>query len=169
MYPIVTLLGGWRATIFASLAAILLGLCIYQGIRLNAEEEADKKRVVAELRAENELRQWKAFQEEKLTEAYSKIDTSYQKGKQDGKAEADALLASRSAGDVRLRDKWIREEYKGTVPGATPGSSVRITEARPVFSGEDEEFLVRLASEADEVVRQLQACQAITAADREKK
>ena len=84
---------------------------------------------------------------------------AYEKGKQDGKAAADSLRADRDAGRIVLRDKF-RCPAAAPVPGtANPGAGDH-GGAPAILSRPDEDFLVRLAAEADRNTRQLTTCQA---------
>lgn len=77
----------------------------------------------------------------------------------DAIAERDGLLADLRAGNLRLRDKFRCPSggVSGTAGSAAGGDGPE----GGVLSVEDQTFLVRLGAEADDVARQLTACQAI--------
>jgi prophage endopeptidase len=108
--------------------------------------------------------------ETKAREAYAAAVESLQQENRHAIAERDAVLADAAAGRLRLRDRF-------RCPTAQPAAGVPATAAGPVgrdapegafLSGADQEFLVRIGAEADEVTRQLQACQRILTEDRRK-
>lgn len=86
---------------------------------------------------------------------------AYQKGLKDGQTKKTAAIASVNDGSLVLRDKYAAScpESKAdpVQTNAAPGG--RDAETRPGLSRETSEFLVGLTSEADEVVKQLSACQ----------
>lgn len=165
---IIYFLGGVRATVFACLAVILAVMLGWQIVAKNNAQDKLADWKAADQTAQINLRKWKEARQQELYEAYNKIDSEYQRGVEDGKSQADQLLSDRKSGSVKLRDQFYCKEYKGTVPGAPGSSSLHIEEKRAVLSPKDEEFLVRIAAEADEVVNQLNACLAITEKDRKK-
>lgn len=99
-------------------------------------------------------------------QAMAAIDNAYQQGQADAKAESDRVIADLRAGNVRLRKRF-------TCPAASDlpaaGTSTGSSDAAQTggLQRDDAEFLVREAERADEVVRQLQACQAIVRKDRQ--
>ncbi|BCB28409.1 hypothetical protein SKTS_32950 [Sulfurimicrobium lacus] len=92
----------------------------------------------------------------------------YQEDLKHEKAAKDRVIADLRRGDLRLRIPVTcpvpaagdRTAALGTGPAGRDG------ETRAELSVEASEFLVGLASEADEVVHQLTACQAVVNADR---
>lgn len=97
------------------------------------------------------------------------VSNNYQQGLKHEKQKLNDAIASYRAGTISLRDKHAASDTPacagfaaeiGTGTGrrdATEGSQL----SQPLA-----EFLIGLASEADEVVQQLTACQAIVNADR---
>lgn len=89
----------------------------------------------------------------------TKIDEAYQKGLTHAKAKTDRTIAGLRAGNVRLRNELaaaacgMSADAAGT-GGGDGGAGADVWRA----AAED---LVRLADEADGVVRQLAACQAV--------
>ena len=100
----------------------------------------------------------------------AKASTAYQKGLQNGKAELDSAVARVHAG-YRLRDpgsSGSAANCPGDAPSAPSTATARRDgEAGTYLSSEASSFLLKLAGEADDTVRQLIACQAVVIADRE--
>jgi hypothetical protein len=71
--------------------------------------------------------------------------------------EKDAVIADLRAGNVRLRQRFTCPAPAVSEGSAAPGE--RDGGERSGLLEQDAEFLVRLAAEADERVKQLQACQ----------
>lgn len=95
------------------------------------------------------------------------IAVKYEQGKEDGKNELSTSIEHlRTA--IGLRDKRIAElnASNANVSSVASSSSSNNGEARPDISQADGEFYFKLASEADEVAKQLSACQAIVEEDR---
>lgn len=80
--------------------------------------------------------------------------------------EKERVVAAVRAGDRRLYVNAACPPGRDAVPGAQPAAGGRDGEARAELSREAAEFLVSLAGEADAVVQQLVACQAVIAAER---
>ena len=157
---LVALLGGWRATGFA-VVALMLGAALWvQNERLEAARvgraETEVARALAVAAAEHAARE----AEQTLQKAMNVADNQYQRGLKDGKAAADRLLADRDAGRVQLRDKF-RCPASVPVPGEPGTAGVGDGGEGAVLSRADQDFLVRLAEEADRNTRQLAACQAV--------
>lgn len=78
-------------------------------------------------------------------------------------AERDSLIRDLRAGRVRVRETLRCPSRMPEAAGRTPGSD----EAGGAYvSRENQEFFLRLGTEADNAARQLTACQAILAAER---
>lgn len=98
------------------------------------------------------------------------IEVQHYEKMQAAEAERDRLLAAVESGELRLRDRFTcPASGSGSVPGTVPGSAGSEPAQAGGLQQADVQFLVRFAHEADEVTRQLQACQAILASDRQKK
>jgi hypothetical protein len=104
-------------------------------------------------------------EEQTLADAVNVVDKAYQRGLTNGKAAADRVLADRDAGRLVLRDKFKCPAQRGPAQAAA-GTGSGDGQEGAVLSVEDQDFLVRLATEADDNVRQLTACQAVIEADR---
>lgn len=83
---------------------------------------------------------------------------AYEDVKQARKAELDSTLADLQSDNLRLRDRF-KACAKRRVPSATtaPGDDHGGEEGG--LSRQDEEFLIRIAAEANDVADQLSACQ----------
>lgn len=92
----------------------------------------------------------------------------YQKDLKHEKAAKDHAIADLRSGALRLRIPVACTKGACGSGATAPGTSAsgRDGETRAELSVEASEFLVGLASEADEVVHQLTACQAVVIADR---
>lgn len=92
----------------------------------------------------------------------------YQKDLTHEKATRDRVIADLRSGALRLRVPVTCAISTAGDSTAAAGASAagRDGETRAELSGAAAEFLVGLASEADEVVHQLTACQAVVTADR---
>ena len=92
----------------------------------------------------------------------------YQEDLKHEKAAKDRVIADLRSGALRLRIPVTCPNAAGGSGTAAPGSGTvgRDGETRAELSVEASEFLVGLASEADEVVHQLTACQVVVSADR---
>ncbi|WP_440216882.1 lysis system i-spanin subunit Rz [Chromobacterium piscinae] len=89
---------------------------------------------------------------------------AYEKDLEDGKLELQAALA-RHASALRLRQQQPAAG-RGDLPAITAGAGRRDGDAPADFSAAHGDDALRLAAEADDVVRQLSACQAIVGSDR---
>ena len=117
----------------------------------------------AESRAERIARR----EEHSRAEAVNHITAAYQKGIRDGQAAADDLRADVDSGRFVLRDRFRCPATQRAAGQVAASPRAGDGEARAVLSRSDQEFLIRIGAEADEVTRQLSACQAIVKADRE--
>lgn len=100
--------------------------------------------------------------------ALAAVSTQYQQELIHAKAEKDRVIAGLRTGAVRLRIP-IAGPLSTTGDRAAAlgtGTAGRDGETRADLSTAASEFLVGLASEADEVAHQLGACQAVINADR---
>lgn len=164
MTAVIALLGGFRATIwFAAMLALGTAAGI-QTWRLDhaqaAQAKAEKAAVAAQFAASEAARK----EEQSRVQAVDAIARAYERGKSDGKAAADHVLAGVADGTYVLRNKFRCPARAAAEAPAGPAVSGGAEGAG--LSGEDVQFLVRFAAEADDVVRQLTACQAVTEADR---
>jgi prophage endopeptidase len=110
-----------------------------------------------------------ARQTERLTaETLNQIAIQYEEDKTDALRERDAVIADLRAGNRRLRDPGAtRQPGLGGASGSATSPRQCDGPEAGELSGQTSEFLVGLMAEADEVVKQLTACQAVIRADRE--
>lgn len=171
-----------KITALLSLAATvgLLALLYFYGQhQFGQGEEAEKARWMAreniqlrEANAEiNQLNQQARDQERQHAEAVAHISTQLQEQLQHVKSQKDSVIADLRAGALRLRipvnTAAASPACSGIPSEAYASASGRDGETRADLSAEAAEFLIGLASEADEAVRQLTSCQALLQADRE--
>lgn len=93
----------------------------------------------------------------------NEISAKYQEEKANEKATYDRTIASLRAGTISLRDKYANSKpaaCAGITPDAFPTVGGHNGETGTELSQPVAEFLIGLTSEADEVVKQLSACQA---------
>lgn len=137
-----------------------------------AERSAWQSRASDELSIANakilELEEKYRQQEQDAADAIAIISSQYQRELQHVQAEKARILAGLRDGSIRLRiPDAAAESTAGSAPAQTGTSACGCDgSARaelPLAAGE---FLVGLASEADEVARQLGKCQAIIKSDR---
>lgn len=83
-----------------------------------------------------------------------------------GFEERDKTISDLRAGTRRVRDRFKCPAGQPTAGSGTPAAGGH-GGAQAGLSDNDAEFLVREASRADEVVRQLTACQAVIRSDRD--
>lgn len=150
------------------------GGAYWYGTNVGAEDErvAWQARSNTELNAANhriiELTETIRAKESEHTVQLASISARYQEELQNEKATADLVISELRAGTRKLRIPVASSgKARGSEAGAAsaaPGG--RDGETRADLSPEIAESLVGLASEADTVVRQLQACQAIIMQDR---
>lgn len=100
--------------------------------------------------------------ERRSAELVAAADSAYQKGIEDGKKSLDADVAAIHDGSKRVRDKF-RCPAPAKRPDPLPTASTAPGGGDEAPQGglqpADAEFLVRLGHEANDVVRQLTACQ----------
>lgn len=145
-------------------AIVLVALAIwsYGHLRYRAGVGAERARWEAAAAQERiQAEQAARAIEQRHAQELSKITTGLIAERNKGYEERDATIAGLRAGSLRLRDKFrCPAETAGAGPTAAGGDAAE----RTVLSREDQEFLVRLGSEADDVVRQLTACQGVVRA-----
>ena len=102
-------------------------------------------------------------------QALFNISLNYQKELNDANKQNKALTDAVRSGQLRLRDHNAAcQSASGSDPGTVgPGTSGRDGRTGAYLSTEAAEFLLGLAGEADAVVLQLKACQAVVVQDRQ--
>lgn len=99
----------------------------------------------------------------------SEIDTQYLKDLDHVKADKDHAIAAINAGTLKLRDPAATTSHEcgGSNPSQVTASPSHSDEkAGCELSAEASRFLLDLTSEADEVAKQLNACQSVVESDR---
>jgi len=100
--------------------------------------------------------------ERRSAELVAAADSAYKKGIEDGKKSLDADVAAIHDGSKRVRDKFrcpAPAKRPDPVPTASPAPGSGDEAPQGGLQPADAEFLVRLGHEANDVVRQLTACQ----------
>lgn len=118
------------------------------------------------------LQQEARDQERVHGQAMADIATQHQKDLKDARTEKDRVIADLRARNLRLRVPVVATASAACSggsagPEAGPGAGQRDGETTAELSEAAAEFFVGLASEADDVARQLSACQAVVIADRQ--
>lgn len=163
----------WRFK-WQALLVVALGLAMWQrdvanGLRADiaAHELADGR---ATREAVEEARQAEAdnrAKERTHNEKMAAIAAQFEQEREHALAEKDSVIADLRDGTLRLRTRLAAAAATGNLAaqaGASAGSG-----DGPEATGlrvEDAEFLVRESERADDVVRQLTACQAVIVSDR---
>lgn len=155
MYPLIKLLGGVRATVFAAgMAASLLtagGFAGYNYVLKNRLEQQQTDTLSALIKHQEEL----LTKEKEYQRIINDVRGQYAADKEQAIKERDATIAGLRNESIRLRKRFTCP----ALPASTGASAGSDGGEESGLLGEDAEFLVRFASEADEVVLQLQACQ----------
>ena len=99
------------------------------------------------------------------------ISAYYEESKRNDKVKNDKVVDDLNNGVIRLRDKYAKSTTcETTGPGRTgetaTGTGERPGETGTEFSTTAAKFLYELTAEADEIVEQLSACQAVVLEDR---
>jgi prophage endopeptidase len=97
----------------------------------------------------------------------AELDTHYQEVIQNEKQSADSIIADLRSGTIGLRKRLAAVSVSSSgVPCTAAGAGCGDDEATVGLQVADAQLLVRLAAEADAIVDQLNACQAVVKADR---
>lgn len=122
--PLIALLGGIRATVFAALALLALTVVGVQSWRLDTAQRdlarQDVKTLQADVRAARAVR----AEDRTRAEAVNHISAAYEKGKTDAQAAGDRVTADLRAGAVRLSRLWRGCEARAaglSAPAGDPG------------------------------------------------
>jgi len=151
---IIELLGGWRATAFAMLAA--LGWAGYgiASLRLTHAQDAMTAHLAADKAAQTAAELAARTRELQMATATAQISASYERGKSDAQTAADAVAAGLRAGTVRLRAQWRGCEASRVSNAAAAARELNAAEQSRADSAG---AIVRAASQCDAQVRGLQA------------
>jgi hypothetical protein len=157
----------WPAAVWRFKWQILLAIAIAAALMFYADaaqlRSAIGARDLADAQAAAQLSQDARAKETADARNLAAIGAAYEKGKEDGKAEFNAVRDDRDSGALVLREKF-KCPAPGVLPGAATAAGIGDGGSQAVLSEQDEDFLIRLSAEADEVTRQLKACQAVVAA-----
>jgi len=165
----------WLAALLLVMAAVYAIYAYGQqqfGLGEKAERAAWLARETTELRSANakikSLEEKYRQQERDAADAIAVISSQYQKDLNHVKTEKDRVIAGLRGGAFRLRIPVAAsvQACGGAASEAPASTGGRDGDARAELSIEASEFLVGLASEADEVTKQLGRCQDIIKADR---
>jgi uncharacterized protein YciW len=165
----------WRAgpyLIGAALVAALLGWVHHAGVvsttqRLDAQYGAQ----IAELHADADKQHAADLEAARTSEqahgqALTAIESNHLKAVHDEKAKFDRTITDLRAGTLRLRDNLTCAADSSSLPSAATGATLSLDAGKRGLQPEDVETLVRIAADADQVAHQLEAAQAVIAADR---
>lgn len=172
---------GWVLPLFYGLLAIAIGLSIYfygahqydLGRKLEAAEWMAREN--ASLVEANStiimLNREAREREQRHAQDIANVSAQYQEDLKYVKQQKDRVIADLRAGTQRLRIPIAASPAacSGITPEAFAAAGGRDGAARAELSGEAAEFLVGLASDADEIAHQLTRCQQIIKADRDQK
>lgn len=129
--------------------------------RVIAQNDADNAREIANREAAARR------EEQGKAETLRAIDKQTLQDKQNEIDSRDRTIADLHAGTVRLRDRFTCAAASDQrVPSAAATTGQRDAASAGGLQEEDGVFLVSESSRADQVARQLQACQAVVRADR---
>lgn len=103
--------------------------------------------------------------EHKVAASDAAASAQYQKGLEDGKTELQGAV-DRLNTALRLRDKQLAAARAGNLSATATSPAGRDASSPAGFLEAHGADALRLASEADDVTKQLTACQAIVRADR---
>jgi prophage endopeptidase len=151
----------YRILIIVAVAAAAAAFFYSAGHRASDNSWAAKytERENELLKQRDESRQRVRELERQGAENNAAIDAAYQKGLTDAQAKTDRTIADLRSGNLRLR-RDLAASACGAA-GAPAPAGVGDGGADPGLWGATAEALVLLADEADGVVRQLTACQAV--------
>ncbi|MTD34047.1 hypothetical protein [Paludibacterium denitrificans] len=153
----------WLAALVAVAGLIALGVEM-RGIA-DRPALASAKADASAARGVTEAVQAARVIEHKVAASDAEASAQYQKGLEDGKTELQGAVDRLNAA-LRLRDAKLTAARAGNLSAAATGSSRRDASAPTDFLAAHGSDALRLAAEADDVTKQLTACQAIVASDR---
>lgn len=175
---------GMAIAALALLSSIVWGVKSYlDGIRTTADKAGYDRAIGEVAKRDNKalldaqarvklLQGEKEALERKAANNQAEISANYQRGLQDGKVRTDRFIADVHAGRIVLRDAGGRaagaalgagSEGGGAAAGAGGRDGATGCQLSTAASG----FLLGLTGEADDLARQLTACQALIVKDRE--
>lgn len=165
----------WRAAPYlAGLVTVVsvLTFAHHEGVRSATERlDAQYGAQIAKLHAEADKQHAADVDAARASEqahgqALTVLDQNYQKAIQDEKAKSDRTVADLRTGALQLRSRFTCPANSGSMPGPAASTAVDPPAGQRGLQPEDVRILVSEASRADQVVLQLQACQAVIRGDR---
>jgi hypothetical protein len=166
MQALIALLGGYRAAVFALLMVLACGATGVQTLRLHHAQNAAKRAVDSSMAAALAASEAARTEEQTRARYMAGVANAYDKGKADAQAAVAGVLDDVRAGRFVLRDRFRCPAIR-SAPAPPASADIGDAAAPAVLSGDDVQFLVRFAGDADGVRQQLIACQAVVAADRQ--
>jgi hypothetical protein len=162
----VWLLKDWRAllSVLAVVALVAAGIAL-RGV-MDKPVIAAAKADASAARSVTSAVQGARRVEHQVAASDAAASAQYQKGLEDGKNQLQDSL-DRLAAAIRLRDQQLATARAGHLPAASAGAGRRDASAPADFLATHGADAERLAAEADDVVKQLNACQALVRADQE--
>ena len=147
----------------------------HRGYERGVSETTDKWNVAqaklnaATTKREQELDGQYRAKEVAWTQLVNQMQADHQKELANEQKQRDADVAAVNSGLIKLRDKYAAcstATRRSETSSATASSGVGNAEAGAELSKEFTQFLLGEANRADQIVKQLTACQAIVVADR---
>ena len=162
MLGIISLLGGWRATVFAMLWIVMSVIVIFQNAYdLHQKAAWAKEREEAAKEAVRAASRYKEAENRHIQEMALLGEQHEQERTAALAMEAD-VVSSLRAGTVRMRHAWEACEQRGVVSSSSPAASKRDAPSpdRAALAG----AIVRAGRDADD---QIKACQEVIRAYQE--
>lgn len=131
------LLKYWPQALGVALIGFLLwkvGNALYEAGE-NAATAKYEKVIASYAQAEAKAQEKARAEEQAKAEALAQVAEEYERGKKDGKASADRVVADLLAGNQRLRDIWQGHQATDRVSGSTASPGEFDAEARLRFAG----------------------------------
>lgn len=172
------LLSYWEEFIVALLvfAVVVCGIYAYGQHEFNSGKQTERATWLARENAQltkanakiKQLEEKYRQHEQDAADALAVISSKYQEDLKHVKTEKDRVIAGLRDGTFRLRIPVAARlsAYRGSAAEVAAPACGRNGETRAELSVEASEFLVGLASESDEVTKQLGRCQDVINADR---
>lgn len=159
----------WRILfiVLAMAAAAALG---WQEGAMHAGREAMRRDIATAAATADRIQQLNAqarATERRHAQAMADISATHQRSLTDAQNQLKADRAALRAGTLRLRDPAHPADCRSASPQAGPTAARRDDASPGELSGEAAEFLLDLATDADIVAHQLEACQRVIKSDRE--
>lgn len=170
----------WVKWIAAGIAVAIIILAIYSygqqqfGLGEKAKQaewlQKDNEELTLANNKIHDLEEARRKDELAHVQRFADIDKQHQEELDHVKADKDEAIAALRAGTLRLRDPTGATASKGgggVTIETTSSTGSSDEKAGCELSVETSEFLIGITSEADEVVDQLNACQAVVESDRQ--